>query len=100
MVYLTGKVTFGRDEIFFVDKKRRIQKIIVDAAGNIHNFPRIIKEKFWMKYVETPINLNPRVRYRTSFSFKSDKWLVLWEIQPDGRYWGDDDGFGMEDDLE
>lgn len=21
---------------------------------------------------------------------------MIWRLQPDGRYWGDDDGFGME----
>lgn len=25
---------------------------------------------------------------------------MVWEIQPDGRYWEDDDGFGGESDLE
>lgn len=26
--------------------------------------------------------------------------MMLWQIQPDGRYWGDDDGFLMEGDPE
>ncbi len=99
-VYLTKDVTFGRDEIIFVDENRGIRKTIIDKSGLIHRFPGIIMEEYWMKYVETFRNLDPRVKYRTSFGFKGDKWLMLWEIQPDGRYWGDDDGFGMEDDLE
>ena len=99
-IYLTNKLTFGSDEIIFVDENRGIRKTIVDNCGLIHCFPGIIMEDFWMKEVETLKNLNPQVKYRTSFGFKGDKWLVLWEIQPDGRYWGDDDGFGMEDDLE
>ncbi len=99
-VYLTKDLTFGRDEIIFVDENRGVRKTIVDKGGLIHRFPGIIMEEFWMKYVETFRNLDPRVKYRTSFGFKGDKWLMLWEIQPDGRYWGDDDGFGMEDDLE
>lgn len=25
---------------------------------------------------------------------------AVWEIQPDGRYWMDEDGFGMENSIE
>lgn len=99
-IYLTEDVTFGRDEIIFVDKNRGIRKTIVDKYGRIHKFPGMIKEDFWLKSVETPKNLNSVVRYRTSFEYEGDKWLVLWEIQPDGRYWSDGGGFGMEDDEE
>ena len=24
--------------------------------------------------------------------------ILIWTVQPDGRYWADEDGFGMEDD--
>lgn len=99
-IYLTEDVTFGRDEIIFVDENRGIQKTIVDNRGRIHKFPGIVKEDFWVKSVENSTWLLPVIRYRTDFEYKGDKWLVLWEIQPDGRYWGDDGGFGMEKDVE
>ncbi len=74
--------------------------MIVDNCGRIHSFPGIIKEIFWVKLLDNPRDLKPKIKYRTSFERKGDRWLVLWEIQPDGRYWGDEGGFGMEHDEE
>lgn len=98
-IYLTNFVTFGSDEIIYVDENRGTRNTIVDSSGNIHNFPGIVKEDFWIKEV-FPRYLEPKIRFRTSFEIREDKWIVLWEIQPDGRYWGDEGGFGMEHDEE
>ncbi len=99
-IYLTETVTFGRDKIIFVDENRRIRKTIVDSYGRIHRFPGIIKEDFWVNKVVTPKWMEPKINFRTSFEEKDDKWMVLWEIQPDGRYWEDEDGFGGTNDEE
>ena len=32
--------------------------------------------------------------------FKNGVACVIWTIQPDGRYWADDDGYGGTDDVE
>ena len=107
-VYLTETVTFGMhpyrsaDEdssVFFVDEKNGVRKMIIDSRGNIQNFPGMIKEDFWVKHV-APNYLKPRVGFRSSFEKRENGWIFLWQLQPDGWYWADGDGFGGEDDLE
>ena len=107
-VYLTETVTFGMhpyrsaDEdssVFFVDEKNGVRKMIIDSRGNIQNFPGMIKEDFWVKHV-APNYLKPRVGFRSSFEKRENGWIFLWQLQPDGWYWADEDGFGGEDDLE
>jgi len=44
--------------------------------------------------------MGPQIRFRTSFEKREDGWIMLWQIWPDGRYWEDDDGFGMTNDEE
>ncbi len=92
-VYLTATVTFGMhpyrsaDEdssVFFVDENRGIRKMIIDAYGNIQNFPGIIKEKFWAKHV-APNYLKQQVRFRSSFEKRDNGWIFLWQLQPDGQ---------------
>ena len=54
-----------------------------------------------MKKLTNKRCLSPVVRFRTSFEkWDTTRYIMLWQIQPDGRYWADDDGFGMEDDEE
>ncbi len=85
----------------FVDKKTGKRKLIVDFYGRIHNFPGIVEEECWVKYLTSKRNLMPIIRFRTDFEkYDDEKYIMIWEIQPDGRYWGDDDGFGMENDEE
>lgn len=100
-VYLTETVVFGHGDssVYFVDENRRIRKMLVDTTGGIQHFPGIIKENFWVKKVSANA-LTPRVRYRTSFEKRENKWIMLWTIQPDGDYWRDDDGFGAENEDE
>lgn len=106
--YLTATVTFGMhpyrsaDEdssVFFVDENRGIRKMIIDAYGNIQNFPGIIKEEFWVKHV-APNYLKQQVRFRSSFKKRDNGWIFLWQLQPDGWYWADEGGFGAEKDWE
>ena len=100
-VYLTQTVVFGHGDssVYFVDENRRIQKMLVDTGGNIRNFPGIHKEDFWVKEVSANALL-PKIRFRTSFEKRENKWIMLWTIQPDGDYWRDDDGFGAENEDE
>lgn len=99
--YLTNMVTYGcrEDSVYFVDEQHGIRTVLVDSTGTIQNFPGIIKEDFWTSQV-SPNAMKPEIRFRTSFEQRNDRWIMLWQIQPDGRYWADEDGFGMEDDLE
>lgn len=107
-VYLTKTVTFGmhqyrrEDEdssVFFVDENRGIRKMIIDSCGNIQHFPGIQKEAFWVKHV-APNYLKRQVRFRSHFEKRENGWIFLWQLQPDGWYWADEDGFGAENDWE
>ena len=103
--YLTQYGVFGRrregedSSVCFVDEERCVRKLLVDSEGNIQDFPGIVQEDFWTKEV-SPNALKPRIIFRTSFEKRENGWLMLWNIQPDGRYWADDDGYGMEDEEE
>ena len=85
--------------VYFVDETRGIKKMLVDSKGNICNFPGMVKEDFWTKEV-APNYLKPQIRFRSSFEKREKGWIFLWQLQPDGRYWEDEDGFGAEHDVE
>ena len=85
--------------MYFVDEERGIRKMLVNQEGNIQNFPGIIRENFWVEEV-TERSMEPKVRFRTYFEFQGNGWTMYWQVQPDGRYWGDDGGFGIENDEE
>ncbi|MCD8022031.1 MAG: hypothetical protein LUF30_03325, partial [Lachnospiraceae bacterium] len=42
------------------------------------------------------------VRFTVGYNRFQEDGLAefFWMVQPDGRYWADDDGFGMENDME
>ena len=81
--------------VYYIDEARGIRKMIVDRYGNIQNFPGFKKDDSWIGAVDE-YYLKPQIRFRTDFEKWNGRFIMLWEIQPDGRYWGDDDGFGME----
>ena len=106
--YLTETVVFGMhphrrpgedSSVYFVDESRGIRKMIVDPWGCFQDFPGILTEDTWLDMV-SPDALKPQICFRTSFEQAEHGWLVLWEIQPDGRYWADEYGFGAESDVE
>lgn len=86
--------------IEFDNAERGIHKQIIDDGGRILRFPGIIQEEFWIKKINMG-SLEPVVRYRSSFqTIENGNYRMLWQIQPDGRYWEDEDGFGAESDAE
>jgi len=86
-------------EVIFTNEQKGITRVIVDDLGYIQNFPGVEELERIEKMLEVR-PLQPRIRFRTDFSRKEDGIHMLWQIQPDGRYWADDDGFGMEHDTE
>jgi len=107
--YVTAWHTYGmhqyrsRDEdstVYYVDEARGIREMVVDKFGNIQHFPGIIEEDFWVKGLDNPRCLQPQIRFRTDFSKMDGKIFMLWQIEPDGRYWEDEDGFGAENTVE
>ena len=68
---------------------------ITDERGDFLNFPgyiegeweKLIKGKFW-KFVRYPSDIG---------AFKDGRAEFRWQVQPDGMYFADESGFGMDD---
>lgn len=83
--------------VFWVDEDRDMCRQIVDKWGNIRNFPGITYcEQFVNEFGKHEVE--PVVRFDTRFArFADGRYLMVWTVRPDGRYWEDDWGFGAED---
>lgn len=87
-------------KVVFSNREKGIRRVIVDDSGLIHNFPGIEDEDKIREHLNEG-SMQPRIRFRTDFCKKPDgRIMMIWEIQPDGRYWEDEDGFGGESDAE
>ena len=88
-------------EIIFTSDRTGRQKAITDKTGRFVGFPGIVKEKEWTSHLTEEGCLEPVIRYRTEFGkFDEHSYIIRWQVQPDGRYWADEDGFGMTPDEE
>lgn len=88
-------------EVLFSNPKTGEKRLMVDNDGNIKNFPGIEKKDFWVKELSSERCLWPVVRFRTEFSkYGMNRYIMRWQVQPDGRYWADEDGYGMTIDSE
>ena len=83
--------------IIFTNEEKDIKKQIVDKDGNILNFPGV-------EYTDTlndelgKRKIEPVVKYEAIFEMiDGDKFIMVWTVRPDGRYWMDSWGFGAED---
>ncbi len=84
--------------VVFTNSQKNITRTIVDSEGYIRHFPGV--EKQAAERVD-PKCLYPRIRFRTSFSKQADSTILMcWQVQPDGRYWEDEDGYGGTSDEE
>lgn len=107
---LSQNVTFGvhiyrkKEEVaqaVFTHRAQHIQRTIVDNKGRICNFPGFSDPGEIVRYLENETLPKPVVRFRTEFCLEPDgRFLMVWEVQPDGRYWEDEDGFGGTSDPE
>ena len=70
------------------------KRCIVNGYGLIENFPGI-EEGDWIKELEFPLNNETQFRFWI-YAYKDEKASVEWTLQPDGRYFEDEDGFGGE----
>ena len=70
------------------------RRCIVDGSGHIRAFPGFEKGA-WIKDLEFPLDNMVRFVFRI-YGYKNGKALVSWTLQPDGRYFEDEDGFGAE----
>ena len=105
--YFTRPYSFGsrssEDEISIdlIDPVRRVKYPIMDNDGNFVSFPGIENVGLLKPYYNGS-SIAPTICFRTDFyrNRECGKLMVHWQIQPDGRYWADEDGFGIENDLE
>lgn len=72
---------------------------ITDKRGVFLDFPGVVHGS-WEYDVKG--QFYQQVNFVTSvYPFDKDGLATFcWMVQPDGRYWADDDGFGMENDVE
>ncbi len=67
---------------------------IIDSNGKICNFPGFV-EGAWKRELEYPLDNKVRFAFWL-YGFKDGTATVSWTLQPDGRYFEDEDGFGAE----
>ena len=87
-------------EIIFENTRTGIRKTIVDDSGRIMDFPGIAHPNLVSLYYRG--YLDRQIRYYSHISLLDGQYALIWRIQPDGRYWEDDDGFGgtSEDEID
>ncbi len=84
--------------LIFTSADRSIVKPILDKHGRIIDFPGIAP---WVgKLLDGSPGRNAGI-YGSGFErYGDDGFILYWTVQPDGRYWEDEDGFGMTNDEE
>lgn len=85
-------------EIIFENTKTGVRKAIVDDSGKIMGFPGIAHPDLISLYCEE--YLGEQIRFYSHISLLDGQYALIWQIQPDGRYWDDEDGFGGTSDNE
>lgn len=101
-----GAGSYRHREVAEVIFTNNIKRTIIDNDGCICDFPGFDISEEDKRRLERSLEDGklpvPVVHFRTEFySRKSDdRFLMIWEVQPDGRYWEDEDGFGGTSDPE
>ena len=97
-----GYRPFKRDgqiaEIIFENTRKGIRKTIVDDSGMILGFPGLAHPDLVSLYSKG--HFGQQIRYSSRISLLDGRYALIWQIQPDGRYWEDEDGFGGTSDDE
>ena len=71
------------------------RRCIVNRSGEIQNFPGF-RNRIWEKLLDIPQG-DEQVKFTFWISpYREGKASVRWMIQPDGRYFADEDGYGAE----
>lgn len=83
--------------IDFTNEEKGIKKQIIDKDGNILEFPGVEYTDLINQELEN-WTLMPIVKYEAIFEKVDDnKFIMVWTVRPNGRYWMDSWGFGGED---
>lgn len=88
-----------RWKILIYDKITQIATVVIEEGGHINGFPGIIEEDLWKN--EYKGGRFDYASYRVEYEvLKNGGVMIIYTLQPDGRYWEDDDGFGAENEVE
>lgn len=83
--------------VAFINEGKNINKEIIDKDGNILEFTGV---EYTDKLTEElgKSTIKPIVKYEAIFEkVDNNKFIMVWTVRPDGRYWMDSWGFGAED---
>lgn len=91
----------GRD-LYLVNTEARKAYHLVDNEGNVRGFTLddIDPSVFEMEHAGSALVLQVRFADMSVCNFENGKARVTWMLYPDGRYFADEDGFGMDDNDE
>ena len=85
-------------EMELFDGQDQLVKKMTDRFGRFIDFPGVIPGDWVDKLT---LSFEEQVRFVSWISpYKNELAGFIWTVQPDGRYWADEDGFGMEPDDE
>ena len=94
----------GSSRIFLVNKKAKEAWELITANGNFSFWDASaveIASAFGLPYKSQRNAVELHAPYHFGVNeFEDGVAYVSWTLQPDGRYYADEDGFGMEDDDE
>ena len=83
--------------VLFINEEKNISKKIIDQDGNIIDFPGVEYTDMLNGELGNR-DIEPVVKYEARFEKMDDgKFIMVWTVRPDGRYWMDSWGFGAED---
>lgn len=84
----------------FVNEKTGKRTTIIDEKRRIMRFPGIENEEKIREMINEG-SLLPFNSFGVRFyEAENDCYEMVWEVQPDGRFWEDEDGFGAPPDDE
>jgi len=85
-------------EMELFDEQDQKVKLLTDRYGRFCDFPGVIPGD-WVDKLK--MSFEERVQFAVWISsYENELTSFIWTVQPDGRYWADEDGFGMEPDEE
>lgn len=83
----------------FVNEETKERKMIINWERDIVDFPGIENKDDILPYMGEG-SLYPQVVYGACFQkCENGNYMMLWQVQPDGRFWEDETGFGSTSDV-
>ena len=93
---------YKKGTVVFYNAEKRIKRTIINHH-RICDFPGIANEELIMPYYKEGSKIPPIAQYGYScecYDQEKPQFVVYWMIQPDGRYYADEDGYGAEQQSE